>query len=101
MHFFAGNWEVAKAFIDFGFTLSFTGVITFTHDYDEVIRNAPLNMLMSETDAPYVSPVPYRGKRNEPVYVREVVKKIAVIKSLPEEEVAEALFANAKRVFGI
>lgn len=101
VHFFAGNLKTAKAFIDFGFTLSFTGVITFTHDYDEVIRNTPLNMIMSETDSPYVTPVPYRGKRNEPVYISEVVKKIAEIKGLPEIEVAEAIIANAKRVFDI
>jgi len=101
VHFFAGNWEDAKAFLDFGFTLSFTGVITFTHDYDEVIKNTPLNMIMSETDCPYVAPVPYRGRRNEPLYVSEVVKKIAEIKNLPEEQVAEAIIANAKRVFGI
>ncbi len=101
VHFFAGSTEDAKAFLDFGFTLSFTGVITFTHDYDEVIRNTPLDMIMSETDAPYVAPVPHRGKRNEPIYVTEVVKKIAEIKNLPEAEVAEAIVANAKRVFKI
>jgi TatD DNase family protein len=99
VHFFAGNWEEAKAFLDFGFTLSFTGVITFTEDYDEVIRNTPMNMIMTETDSPYVTPVPYRGKRNEPSYVREVVKKIAKIKNLPEEEAAQAVIENAKRVF--
>jgi TatD DNase family protein len=101
VHFFAGDWEIAKAFLDFGFTLSFTGVITFTHDYDEIIKNTPLDMIMSETDAPYVAPVPHRGKRNEPVYVKEIVKRIAEIKNLPEEEVAKAIIANAKRVFGI
>ena len=101
VHFFAGDWEVAKAFLDFGFTLSFTGVITFTKDYDEVLKNTPLDMIMTETDAPYVAPVPYRGKRNEPAYVREVVKKIALIKGLPEDQVAEAIAANAKRVFKI
>ncbi len=101
VHFFAGGTAEAKAFLDFGFTLSFTGVITFTHDYDEVIKNTPLNMIMSETDSPYVTPEPYRGKRNEPSYVREVVKKIAHIKGLPEEDVAETIVANAKRVFGI
>ncbi|MFA6177832.1 MAG: TatD family hydrolase [Candidatus Paceibacterota bacterium] len=101
VHFFAGTLEDAKAFIDVGFTLSFTGVITFTHDYDEVIRNTPLDMIMSETDSPYVAPVPYRGKRNEPVYVKEIVKKIAEIKNLTEPEVREAIFANAKNLFGI
>jgi len=99
VHFFAGGLEEAKAFNDFGFTLSFTGVVTFTTDYDEVIRQTPLDMIMSETDAPYVTPVPYRGKRNEPVYVREVVKKIALVKGLPEEEVAQAIIDNSKRVF--
>lgn len=101
VHFFAGGLEEAKAFLDFGFTLSFTGVITFTHDYDEVVRNTPLNMIMTETDCPYVAPVPHRGKRNEPVYVREVVKRIAEIKNLPESEVAEAILVNARRVFAL
>jgi TatD DNase family protein len=101
VHFFAGSIEDAKAFTDFGFTLSFTGVITFTTDYDEVIKNTPLEMIMTETDAPYVTPAPYRGKRNEPVYVREVVKKIAQVKGLPEEDVASAVVTNAKRVFRI
>lgn len=99
VHFFAGTWEIAKEFLDFGFTLSFTGVITFTKDYDEIIKNTPLNMIMSETDSPYVTPIPHRGKRNEPLYVKEVVKKIAEIKNLPEEEVVKAIITNAKRVF--
>ena len=77
VHFFAGNWDIAKKFLDLGFTLSFTGVVTFTHDYDEVVKIAPLDMLLSETDAPYVTPAPYRGKRNEPAYVEYVVRKIA------------------------
>lgn len=101
VHFFAGSLDDAKAYVDFGFTISFTGVLTFTHDYDEVVRQTPLDMIMSETDSPYITPVPYRGKRNEPVYVQEVVKKIAEIKGLDEEMVAQTLFNNAKRVFGI
>lgn len=101
VHFFAGGVEEAKAFIDFGFTLSFTGVITFTTNYDEVLKFTPLDRIMTETDCPYVAPAPYRGTRNEPMHVREVVKKIALIKGLSEEEVAKAVFENAKRVFGI
>ena len=101
VHFFAGDVEIAKMYVDFGFTLSFTGVITFTHDYDEVIKNTPLDMIMSETDAPYVTPIPNRGKRNEPFYVNEIVKKIAEIKNLPETVVSDAIIANAKRVFKI
>lgn len=101
VHFFAGRVEDAKAFVDFGFTLSFTGAITFGKNYEEVIKSIPIEMIMSETDAPYVTPVPYRGKRNEPIYVREIVKKIAEIKGLSEAEVAGAIVANAKRVFDI
>ncbi|MEK7155293.1 MAG: TatD family hydrolase [Patescibacteria group bacterium] len=101
VHFFAGDWNIAKQFLDFGFTLSFTGVITFTHDYDEVIKNAPLDSILCETDAPYVAPVPYRGKRNEPAYVIEVVKKIAEIRREDVEKVREQLLINAVRLFGI
>lgn len=100
IHFFAGNWEEAQLFLDLGFTLSFTGVLTFTHDYDEVVRNIPLDMILSETDCPYITPTPYRGKRNEPLHVREVVKAIARIKGLPEEDVRVQLVENARRVFG-
>jgi len=101
VHFFAGEWEVAKKFIDLGFTLSFTGVITFTNDYDEIVANTPIDMLLTETDAPYVSPVPHRGQRNEPAYVAEVVKKMAALKGLPAEDMAARTVENAKRVFGI
>jgi TatD DNase family protein len=101
VHFFAGDMDIAKRFLNIGFTLSFTGVITFTHDYDEVIRSTPLNMIMSETDAPFVAPVPYRGKRNEPGFVREVVKKIAEIRGEDVEEVREKLLENARRIFSL
>jgi len=100
-HFFAGDWSTAKKFLDFGFTLSFTGVLTFTHDYDEVVKNAPLDMLLSETDAPYVTPVPHRGKRNEPSLVTEVVRAIAHIRGEEIETVTSQLAANASRVFNI
>ncbi len=101
VHFFAGSWDTAKKFLDIGFTLSFTGVITFTHDYDEVVRNAPPDMLLSETDAPYVSPVPHRGRRNEPAYVAQVVRRIAEIRGERVDDVSVRLLANAERVFGI
>ena len=99
VHFFAGDWATAQKFLDFGFTLSFTGVLTFTHDYDEVVKNAPLGMLLSETDAPYVTPVPHRGKRNESSYVVEVVRAIARIRGQDFDEVAAQLYENARRVF--
>jgi len=100
-HFFAGDWATAKKFLDLGFSLSFTGVLTFTHDYDEVVKNAPLDMLLSETDAPYVTPTPHRGKRNEPLYVQEVVHAIARIRNEEPETVARQLVTNASRIFNI
>jgi TatD DNase family protein len=100
VHFFAGDVPTSQRFFNIGFTVSFTGVITFTQDYDEVIRSAPLAMVMSETDAPYVSPVPYRGKRNEPSYVSKVVKRIAEIRDEDEETVRAALVNNALSMIG-
>lgn len=101
LHFFAGTWEEAKPFLDLGCTFSFTGVITFARDYDKIIRNLPLDRIMSETDCPYVSPTPYRGKRNEPSYVSEVVKAIATIRGEDLEKVKKALISNAERVFNL
>ena len=101
VHFFAGDVETAQAFVDFGFTISFTGVITFANEYDAVIKAIPLDMIMSETDSPYVTPAPHRGKRCEPWMVSEVVKRIAEIKEMPESVVAEQIIKNAKRVWGI
>ncbi len=101
VHFFVGSLETAQRFWDFGFTTSFTGVITFARDYDEVIRVAPLDMIMSETDAPYVAPHSHRGGRNEPLYVSEVVRRIADIKNLDIESTKETLVKNALRVFSI
>ncbi len=101
VHFFAGTYEIAKQFWGMGYTTSFTGVITFAHEYDETVKNAPLEMLHAETDAPYVAPVPYRGKRNEPLHVREVYKRIAELRGQDEEEVRVQLLKNAERLFGV
>ncbi len=100
-HFFVGDKIVAQQFLDLGFHLSFAGPITFARDYDEVIKAVPLERMLSETDAPYAAPEPYRGKRAEPWQVQEVVKKIAAIKELPIETVESQLLANAKLLFDI
>jgi TatD DNase family protein len=100
IHFFASTPEMAERFFALGFTISFTGVITFAREYDEVIRRAPLDRIMSETDAPYVAPVPYRGKRNEPAYVQEVVARIAEIRGEDPELVQRALVQNALNMIG-
>lgn len=101
VHFFAGTIEIAKEFLSLGFYISFTGVITFAKVYEELVRAVPMDRILSETDSPYVSPVPFRGKRNEPSHVREVVKKIAEIKELDETVVAEQIMQNAKKLFKI
>ena len=101
IHFFSEGKETAKKYFDLGFSISFTGVLTFTNDYDEVVKYAPLEGIMSETDSPYVSPVPYRGERNEPRYVKEVVKRIAQIRGEDYEKIEKAMVDNAFRVFNI
>jgi TatD DNase family protein len=101
IHFFTGTGELAKQYLDLGCYLSFPGPITYTDMYDESIRVAPLDKILSETDSPFAAPVPFRGKRNEPIYVEEVVKKIAAIKNISVEEMAARILENAKKVFGI
>ena len=96
-HFFVGTIEEAQAFLDLGFSISFTGVITFVPAYEELVRFVPLDRMFAETDSPYVSPVPHRGKRNTPVHVIDIYKKIAEIKQVPIELVKETLYRNACR----
>ncbi|MCX6702088.1 MAG: TatD family hydrolase [Candidatus Zambryskibacteria bacterium] len=99
MHFFVGNTEILKRILNIGFTVSFAGVITFTNEYDECVKYVPSDMIMSETDSPFVAPIPYRGKRNSPLYVVEVVKKIAEIRNEPFDKIKTALQTNALRHF--
>ena len=101
LHFFAASLDWADLFIKLGFTVSFTGVITFARQYDEIIKNIPLDKIHAETDSPFVAPIPYRGKRNEPGYVIEVVKKIAEIRGEDFEKVRSQLLENARRDFGM
>lgn len=98
-HFFAGTVEIAKSFLDLGFYISFTGVITFAPEYEKIIRSIPIDKILSETDSPYVAPVPYRGKRNQPSYVQEVVKKMADIYNISEEKIAEQIMSNARTLY--
>ncbi len=100
-HYFVGNLEVLKRFLDIGFTVSFAGAITFAREYDESIKYAPPDSILSETDAPLVAPVPHRGKRNEPGFVVEVVKRLAELKKVSVDEMASIIMKNAKRVFGL
>lgn len=97
VHFYAGTYEEAKQFFALGGTISFTGVITFAKDYEEIVKKVPLDCIHAETDSPYVSPVPHRGKRCEPMFVKEVYKKIAEIRGEDEEKVRLQLLENAKQ----
>lgn len=100
-HFFVGTKEVAQRFLNLGFYISFSGVITFVPEYEELVSYVPLERILPETDAPFATPVPYRGKRNQPEYVIEVVKKIAEIKKLPLEEAQKTLLQNTKTLFSL
>jgi TatD DNase family protein len=102
IHCFTGDVTAARAYLDLGFHLSLSGVVTYkkTEALAEAVRFAPLARLMVETDSPYLAPVPYRGKKNEPAYVVETAKRVAELKGLPLEALAEATTANASRLFG-
>lgn len=105
-HFFAGSVDDMKRFIEIGIYISFAGPITYKPnlnicDYEGVIKETPLDMILADTDSPYVAPVPHRGERNEPLYVKDIVSKIAQIKGLSLEEVASQIVLNAKHLFDI
>ena len=102
-HCFAGSVEMARELIKMGWMLSFNGAVTFKNAKraPEVIAEVPLEKLMIETDAPYLTPVPHRGERNDSSYVRLVAEKIAQIKGLTPEEVEKATWENGRRFFGV
>ena len=103
MHCFTETWEVAQAALDLGFHISFSGIVTFknAHELKDVARRVPLDRLLIETDSPYLAPVPYRGKRNQPAYVPHVAAEIARLRGLTPEEVALATSSNFFRLFRI
>jgi TatD DNase family protein len=100
-HFFGGSRDIAKRFLDIGFTMSFDGPITFSKDYDEVIKYIPIDMLMCETDSPYAAPAPYRGQSTHPWMVEEVYKKVAELKEVSVLELQIQCRKTVQRVFGI
>lgn len=103
MHCFSGSMETAKILLDLGYDLSFTGSLTFKNARyaPEVVRYAPRSRILSETDSPYMTPVPYRGERNTPANVALVTARIAEIWGIPVEEAAQIVFENAQRLFGV
>ncbi|KYD18801.1 MAG: TatD family deoxyribonuclease [Caldibacillus debilis] len=103
MHCFSGSPEIAKECIKMNFFISLGGPVTFKNGKQakEVAKEVPLAYLLLETDCPYLAPHPFRGKRNEPAYVRYVAEEIARIKGLPLEEIAEITANNARKIFKI
>ena len=104
IHCYGGNLAQAKKFIKLGFYIGFTGIITFGKNAEplrEIARQLPLDKILVETDAPYLTPAPYRGQRNEPSYVEYVAKKIAEIRKLSFSEIAEQSTLNAKKLFNL
>jgi TatD DNase family protein len=103
IHCFTGDYDAARNYLDLGFYLSFTGIITFKNAeaLREVVRKVPMDRMFLETDSPYLTPVPHRGKRNEPAYVRFVAETVASVKGLNIEEVASVTTNNVRALFRI
>jgi len=103
MHCFTETWEVARAALDLGFHISLSGIVTFKNaqDVKDVARRVPLDRMLIETDSPYLAPVPFRGKRNQPAYVPHVAAEIGNLRGISQEEVARATTANFFRLFNI
>lgn len=110
VHFFSSGRAIAEALLDLGFSLGFTGVITFTRasgptpeerERDLVAAQIPADRILIETDSPFAAPEPYRGRPNEPAYVVEVARRLAVLRCVPIEEIGEITTGNCRRLFGI
>ena len=101
MHCFTETWEVASAAIDLGFHISFSGIVTFKNakQLHDVAMRVPFDRMLIETDSPYLAPVPFRGKPNEPAYVAHVASRIAELRGIPVEEVGRATTDNFFRLF--
>jgi TatD DNase family protein len=103
MHCFTETWDVASAAMDLGFHISFSGIVTFRNALalKDVARRVPLERMLIETDSPYLAPVPFRGKRNQPAFVRHVAEEIARLRDVSLETIAAATSGNFFRLFGI
>ena len=103
LHSFSGDWLMAEAVLDLGFYIGITGPVTFkkAEDLRDLAARVPLDRLLIETDAPFLTPHPFRGKRNEPAYVRYMAEAIAAVRGLEPDELAQATTENAVRLFGL
>lgn len=104
VHCFGGSWEEAQAFIKQGFYIGITGIVTFEKKAEElqsIAKQVPLDRLLIETDSPYLTPVPHRGQRNEPVFVEWVARRIATLRGISYDEVVVATSANAAKLYNL
>ncbi len=103
IHCFSGNYDLAMALIEMGFCISFPGAVTYKNavDTQTAASRIPLEKLLVETDCPYLAPVPFRGKRNEPLYVRYTAERIAQLRQMELDKLAEATSANTMRLFNL
>lgn len=101
IHSFTSDWNTAKKFIDRGFLIGLNGIISFTDQYNDTVVNISLDSMLLETDAPFLSPVPYRGKRNEPWHVKFVAQRISELRGDSVEEIARATTQNVVNLFGL
>jgi TatD DNase family protein len=103
MHCFTETWDVAAQALDLGFHISFSGIVTFKNAValKDVARRVPLERMLIETDSPYLAPVPYRGKRNQPAWVRHVAEEIARLRDVPVAAIATATSDNFFKLFGV
>ena len=103
MHCYTGSWEAAKVYLDAGLYISLSGALTFKNapKLQEVCRNVPADRLLIETDCPYMAPVPLRGRRNEPAFITNTLAKAAELREISPERMAEQLYENALRIFGL
>lgn len=101
MHCFSGSIEEAREFLNLGFHISFAGNITYNAWAEEIIRFVPLDKILVETDAPFLAPVPHRGRRNEPAYVEFIARHVANIKGVSFEEISEKTTKNSVKLFGL
>ncbi|OGI35759.1 MAG: hypothetical protein A2271_04815 [Candidatus Moranbacteria bacterium RIFOXYA12_FULL_35_19] len=101
IHSFVGSFKTAKKFIELGYLIGLNGIITYGISYDKLIREVGLKDIVLETDCPYLTPVPKKGERNEPIYVKYVAQKIAEVKEISPEEVEKITTENANRLFRI
>jgi len=103
MHCYTGSWEAAKVYLDMGLYISLSGALTFKNapKLQEVCKNIPADRLLIETDCPYMAPVPLRGRRNEPAFITHTLAKAAELRGIGPDAMAETLYANSLRIFGL